>query len=167
MSLTIVISFIFFGLFIINNIIFPILFISVISLSYISLNVFVHIINVIIFLINSLCFLFIILIKTINYYLFKLKNIYEKTLKYYNIIPKFKYLKKFKIKLNTKNKKNYNCPICLENKNINNILWIYPCAHNLCTECYKKYNKYDINKCHLCRMDILHINTKNKWNRCF
>ena len=167
MTLTIAIYFTFFGLFIINNIIFPILFISVISVSYISLNVLVHIINSIIFLINSICFIFIILIKKINNYLFKLKNFYKKTLKYYNIIPKFKNLKKFKTKLNTISNKDYYCPICFENKNINNILWIYPCAHYLCTECYKKYNKYDINKCHHCRKDIINVNTKNKWNKCF
>lgn len=141
------------------NYVATILFFTIMGLSYFSLY--------------ALCVCFYIIIEIFNFVLFIsniiLINLLNYKLNFVNIlinnkiISKYKNINKFKKKIIKMNIDN-TCPICLEIIDINNKLFIYPCAHSLCTKCYINFKKYNFKNCHICRNKIEYLKNKNEWD---
>ena len=56
------------------------------------------------------------------------------------------------------------CPICLDNFNEKQMMFVYPCNHYFHLECYDKFNRYNKNKCPLCNQNIFVEKTHNCGN---
>lgn len=139
------------------NYIATLLFFIIIGSSYAILYVSCMCINFIIKIINYILY---INNNILNYLLYN-KSYFINILINYKIIPRYKNINEFKKKLKGMN--NNNCNICYKNINKNNTLWIYPCAHFICTTCYINFKKHNIKKCHMCRNNIEYLKKKNEW----
>ena len=52
------------------------------------------------------------------------------------------------------------CPICLENKNNFDCI-MAECKHSWCKDCNTNLNRYNLNKCPICKKEFINIPLKN------